>query len=291
MKDVGVPLLRPGLTLQQVDEFARKARWQVHCGDARAHRARCLDGRYKPGAGVIAMPGADIGVLAIAFAGVSSLPDHVGGIIDAEQLAAIVFGVVGGMLNFSYHTDRPSLAGQADRYDGCSYCRLLVSKPALFAPYSLDAVQLTKLHQILGGLEREHIKPDILRGGHDEGAVLFVQNVRDLDNCEMLSPDEIRRSQKLWVLDNYAVLRGIGRRRAFVYQRDLAESRIAELADALGRVINADVGLLDLMRRRLQEIGNLHVSRVLKDLAGDLPFFNVFIDAESGAIAKPERIV
>jgi hypothetical protein len=44
------------LTSKQVEEFAGKARWQVHCDDTRAHRARCLDGRYKPGAGVIAMP-------------------------------------------------------------------------------------------------------------------------------------------------------------------------------------------------------------------------------------------
>ena len=29
-------------------------------------------------------------------------------------------------------------------------------------------------------LEREHVKPDVLRGGHDELAVLQVQNVHDL---------------------------------------------------------------------------------------------------------------
>jgi len=291
MKAFGFPPRRPVLTFKQVDEFARKARWQVRCDDARAHRARCLDGRYKPGAGVIAIPGADTGVLAIALAGVASFSAHGSRTIDAEQLAEIVFGVVGGMPNFSYHTDRPSLAEGPDRYAGCSYCRLLVNDPALFAPYSLDAIQLMKLRQTLRGLEREHIKPDILRGGHDEGAVLFVQNVHNLANCEMLSPDEIRRSQKLWVLDNYAVLRGVGRRRAFVYQRDLAENRISELAGALAKAINADTRLSALVRGLLQDIGNLHVSRALKHLAGDLPFYNVFIDAQSGAVAKPERIV
>src|SRR5438045_607761 len=58
---------RGTLTSKQVAEFAAKARWQVHCDDTRAHRARCLDGRYKPGAGVIAMPGADVGVLALGL--------------------------------------------------------------------------------------------------------------------------------------------------------------------------------------------------------------------------------
>jgi hypothetical protein len=37
---------RGTLTSKQVAEFAAKARWQVHFDDTRAHRARCLDGRY-----------------------------------------------------------------------------------------------------------------------------------------------------------------------------------------------------------------------------------------------------
>ena len=86
-------------------------------------------------------------------------------------------------------------------------------------------------------------------------------------------------------------MRGVGRRRAFVYQRDLAENRISELAGALAKAINADTRLSELMRGLLQDIGNLHVSRALKHLAGDLPFYNVFIDVQSGAVAEPERIV
>src|SRR5262245_3507405 len=113
---VAVAAWRQGLTSKQVEEFARKARWQIHCDDARAHRARCLDGRYKPGAGVIAMPGADAGVLAVALAALPALGEGIAASIGADHLTQIVFGVVGGMSNFSYHTDRPSLAAGADRY-------------------------------------------------------------------------------------------------------------------------------------------------------------------------------
>src|SRR6185436_18347834 len=100
----------------QVEEFARKARWQVHCDDMRAHRARCLDGRYKPGAGVIAMPGADIGVLACALIVAKWFAKRFDRTIAADDLREVVCGVVGGMPNFSYHTDRPSLTTGSDRY-------------------------------------------------------------------------------------------------------------------------------------------------------------------------------
>jgi hypothetical protein len=46
-------VLSTALSYRQVEEFARKVRWEVRCDDPRAHRSRCLDGRYKPGAGVI----------------------------------------------------------------------------------------------------------------------------------------------------------------------------------------------------------------------------------------------
>jgi hypothetical protein len=210
--------------------------------------------------------------------------------ISTEELCQTVFGVVGGAPNFSYHTDRISLSSVADRSDGCSYCRLLSTRPKLFSPYVLDVDQLPTLRRILEGLEREHVKPDVLRGGHDEMAVLLVQNVRDLADCVPLIPNEIRRAKKLWVLDNYAVLRGVGRRRTFVYQRDLAEARISALADALGRSIKADADLLDRLRVLLQKIAAVHVSRTLRQLAQDLPVYNVFIDAETGDIGEPERV-
>lgn len=56
------------LSRSRVDAFVRKARWQVRGNDRRLRGARRLDGRYVPGAGVIAMPGADVGLLAIAHA-------------------------------------------------------------------------------------------------------------------------------------------------------------------------------------------------------------------------------
>lgn len=197
--------------------------------------------------------------------------------------------MVGGASNFSYHTDRMSLSNPTDRYDGCSYCRLLKTRPKLFSPYALNVDQLATLNHILEGLEREHVKPDVLRGGHDEMAVLQVQNVHDLTNCVPLGPGEIRRAKKLWVLDNYAVLRGVGRRRTFVYQRDLAEARISALADALGRSIKADADLLDRLQILLPKIAAIHVRRTLRQLARDLPVYNVFIDAETGEIGEPER--
>ena len=121
-------------------------------------------------------------------------------------------------------------------------------------------------------------------------AVLLVQNVRNVVDCVPLGPDELRRARKLWVLDNYAVLRGIGRRRTFVYQRDLAEARFLALADALGNSVRAGADLRAELRDLLQDIAAVHISRTLRQLARGLPAYNVFIDAVTGEIGEPERV-
>jgi hypothetical protein len=276
------------LTARQVHEFACKARWEVHCEDTRANRSRCLDGRYKPGAGVIAMPGADAGLLAIGLIGARWIADTCGRAIDDNDLTALVLRVVGGKPNFSFHTDRASLAIDAHRLDGCSYCRLLATSPDLFEPYPLDNGQVAALGGTLASLELEHVKPDILRGGHDECVVLIAHNVRSLATCEPLSSEEIDRSRRLWVLDNYAVLRGTGRRRAFVYQEDLAQWRVDALADALARSLALAPAEGQAVRGLLQEVGELHASRTLAHLAPALPVYDIFIDARTGEVAEPE---
>jgi hypothetical protein len=277
------------LAARQIYEFANKARWEVRREDPRAHRSRCLDGRYKPGAGIIAMPGADAGLLAIGLLGAQWIARVHGRAIEPPALCALVLGVVGGRQNFSYHTDRAALAGELHRFDGCSYCRLLAISPELFAPYGLHRQQLAILQEILGLLEQDHVKPDILRGGHDECAVLVAQNVRSLSGCVPLSSEEIRRARTLWVLDNYAVLRGTGRRRAFVYQRDLAQSRIDALAQALAQTLMPGLQGSHEIRDMLKEMAELHARRALEHLAPGLPVYDIFIDAHSGEVGEPER--
>jgi hypothetical protein len=235
------------------------------------------------------MPGADIGVLACALIVAKWFAKRFDRTIAADDLREVVFGVVGGMPNFSYHTDRPSLTTGSDRYQGCSYCRLLATQSASFRPYDLDGNQLAALQQTLEGLEGMYVKPDVLRGGHDEVAVLFIRNVHDLRNCEPLSFDEIRRAPKFWVLDNYAVLRGTGRRRAFVYQRDLAETRLARLASGLAKSLGLSASRTAELRKIVGDVGTLHVHRALQHLARGLPFYNILIDVRSGEIGEPER--
>jgi hypothetical protein len=285
-----VPELRRALTLKQIEEFASKARWEVRQEDMRANRSRCMDGRYKPGAGVIAMPGADAGLLAIGLVAAQRIAKRFGETIPDQELCEIVFGAIGGRNNFSYHTDRMSFAGDQNRFDGCSYCRLLTDRPRLFKPYTLEERQLAILQAMLNVLEAEHVKPDILRGGHDECAVLVVQNVRSLSNYDAIAPDELRRLKKLWVLDNYAVLRGLGRKRAFVFQRDLAQARIDAVASGLAQTLRPSLEASDEVRALVEDIAAVHFRRALEQLASDLPFYNIFIDAKTGDIGEAERI-
>jgi hypothetical protein len=283
-------VLNTALTYRQVEEFARKARWEVRCDDPRAHRSRCLDGRYKPGAGVIAMPGADAGLLAIGLAAMREMHSRCGSVMSRAELTNITLHVVGGKQNFSYHTDRTSLAHHESRLDGCSHCRLLACRPGLFAPYSLDSSEIDALQTTLTWLESEHVKPDILRGNHDECAVLIVQNVHNLTRCEPLTAAEIRHARRLWVLDNYAVLRGAGRKRAFVFQRDLARARIDVLAAGLAMAFQPNTGALTDMGDLMDQIAEVHFTRTLKHLASHLPFYNIFIDAHTGEVGVPERL-
>jgi hypothetical protein len=286
VKSLGPPT---ALSPAQVEEFARKARWEVRRDDFRARRSRCLDGRYKPGAGVIAMPGADAGLLAIALAATGSKPSFGAAELSPADVCAIVYESIGGAHNFSYHTDRVSSSNDATRFDGCSHCRLLATKPALFGPFALDARRVAAMRAALAALERQHVKPDILRGGHDECAVLVVSNVRDTHACEPLAPEELRRAAGLWVLDNYAVLRGVGRRRAFVYQRDLVECRTDDLATGFAKALSLRrEGAVDL-RWLLRRIAASHFNCTIRHLAPRLPFYNVCIDVKTGAIASIER--
>jgi hypothetical protein len=214
-----------------------------------------------------------------------------GNVISRAQLADIILHVVGGKQNFSYHTDRISLARDASRLDGCSHCRLLASQPGLFAPYALDASETDALHSTLTWLESVHVKPDTLRGNHDECAVLIVQNVHSLARCEPLTAAEVRRARRLWVLDNYAVLRGAGRKRAFVFQRDLARARIDALAVGLATSLPPNAGTLTDMVDLLDRIAQVHFTRTLKHLAPHLPFYNLFIDAHTDGVGEPERLI
>jgi hypothetical protein len=90
------------LTPTQIEEFAHKARWEVRQEDMRANRSRCMDGRYKPGAGVIAMPGADVGLLAIGLVAAESIARRSGRTVPDQELYEIVFDAIGGRSNFSY---------------------------------------------------------------------------------------------------------------------------------------------------------------------------------------------
>jgi hypothetical protein len=281
---------RSTLNRRQVAEFARKARWEVRADDPRAHRSRCLDGRYKPGAGVIAMPGADAGLLAIGIAALREMRARRWSVMSRADVIDVTLQVVGGKGNFSYHTDRASLAHEEARLDGCSHCRLLAGRRDLFAPFALDQSDADALHAALTWLESEHVKPDILRGNHDECAVLIIQNVHNLAHCEPLSAAEIRSASRLWVLDNYAVLRGTGRIRAYIFQRDLALARIDLLAESLAKASPTNTATASEMVSLFEEIARVHFTRTLEQLASHLPFYNIFIDAYTGEVGEPERL-
>lgn len=276
------------LSRSRVDEFVRKARWQVRSNDPRLRRARCLDGRYMPGAGVIAMPGADVGLLAIAHAAAPVVGEMLGRKSSAEEIAQAVLDAVGGPANFSYHTDRAFSGSGPRRVLGCGYCRLLFEQGKSFAPAALENWQLALLLDMLEGLHKEHVKPDVVRGGHDEAAVLVVRNVHDLHDCIPLSADDIARAPSLWVLDNYAVLRGIGRKRAFILQCDLFEARISTLAGAWMNLSGGKADARDSIEPMLQDIGAVHVARSLDHLAPGLPRYDVFLDVDTGeALVQP----
>jgi hypothetical protein len=119
--------------------------------------SRCIDGRYPniDSLPALAMPGADIGQLAV----IMSTANTYGFEIDLERAYQSFVEVIGGEKNFQFHTH-------------CGYYDQIQIDPKA---YNLEVDQLIFIKEKLELLKKLGVQEFLLSGDHNEGAVVQIR--------------------------------------------------------------------------------------------------------------------
>jgi len=244
------------LNSTQMQLLLKENRYQVN--EVNKFLSRCIDGRYKNSFDLpaLALPGADLGELALIIA----CANDFGLEIDYEKVFQILIKVVGGIKNFSYHTD--------SHYGGLALgCGHFAQIGKNFVAYNLKKNDIEFLEEKLKFLRKEGVLPTVLEGSHDEAAILIVKGNFGIQPRFTIETDEGKKEVSV-----------------FVYQRTLVDKRHRVLANKL--IEDKAIKLFNNLDEEylyevLSEEGENHLLETFNSLASDLPLFEVIFD-ESG---------
>lgn len=225
--------------------------------------SRCIDGRYENKSKVksqkskveenlpaLAIPGADLGELALLIA----CANDFGLEVDYEKVFQSLVEVIGGLKNFSYHTDFHH-GGLAL---GCGHFSQILKD---FVAYNLQKRDIKFLEEKLKFLQRNSVLPVILEGNHDEGAILIVKGNFGVYPRFVIETEEGKKEVSI-----------------FVYHQTLVDERHRLLVKRL--IDNKAIKLFDgLDQEYLYEVlsqeAENHLLETVNRLAFDLPIFKV----------------
>ena len=217
--------------------------------------SRCIDGRYKNNSKLpaLALPGGDLGQLALVIA----CANDFGLEIDYEKVFQSLIKVVGGIKNFSYHTD----SHHGGLALGCGHFGQMLKD---FVAYNLQKKDIEFLEEKLKFLKKEGVLPAVLEGNHDEGAILIVKGNFGILPRFIIDTDEGKKEVSV-----------------FVYQQTLVDERHRVLAKKL--IENKAVKLFNNLDEEylyeiLSEEGENHLLETVNRLVSDLPLFEVIFD-------------
>lgn len=250
---------KPILNKTQVDSLIRENRYKVT--DQNKFLSRCIDGRYQnePKLAPLAIPGADIGELAIIFA----MANNFGFEIDEEKAFQSLIKTVGGVKNFQlhsdHHTDKSVVGG------GCGHWKQINLDPQA---YSLNKDQVDFIAKKLIEVKQAGAQEIVLEGEHLEGAVLQVKG-----NYSILPRSSIVDGGKEKITE------------VFVYQGTLVDARHRTLANALLK--NGAIKLVsgqteENLYTALSETVEAHLFETVKRLALGLPIFLIDFKDDGG---------
>lgn len=155
--------------------------------------SRCIDGRYEntDNLPALAIPGADIGELALIFA----TANNFGFDVDYEKVYQSLVKVIGGEENFQYHTDHHGAVGVPA--SGCGHFKQI--KLDLKA-YDLTNQDLQFLEKKLMEIKKNNRAQEVvLEGDHIEGAILQIKGNWGVYPRYFLETDEGRRKVEVFV--------------------------------------------------------------------------------------------
>lgn len=222
-------------------------------------RSRCIDGRYPNSieTPALAVPGADTGALAFLYAAANTC----GFQVDPDRSFAALNKIIGGVKNFSFHTDSRSYKlGET----GCGHIKCMTNSQEA---YSLTDVDMQVLNRQLEFARQNGATETILQGDHQEAAVLQIKGKWGVQ------PQGYFESE-----------RGPLGIQVFVFHSSLVDSRNKEWARLL--VENKAVELPDgldeeYLYQMISSTAEDHLMETAGKLAKGLPMFEVVFD-ESG---------
>ncbi len=211
--------------------------------------SRCIDGRYPHQVGLapVALPGADVGQMAIVVAASRTF----GLELDKQKTFEVIEAIDGGLQNVHDHTDD---LHEANQYcAGCGHIGLLIHDPVR---YGLEASDMSSILELFA----HDVKPDMLHGAHHESAIVYLDGAV---NWSIYSQDES--------LSAFVVTRSLVNGR----HRSLAQSLIdsgAILTTPQEPELEAET-LYDFLSDTFDD----HVLATLSHLAPTLPQFEIHI--------------
>jgi hypothetical protein len=241
------------LNSSQIQLLVKENRYQVD--EKNKFLSRCIDGRYKNNSKLppLALPGGDLGQLALIIA----CANDFGLEIDYEKVFQSLIKVIGGIKNFSYHTD----SHHGGLALGCGHFTQILKD---FVAYNLQKKDIKFLEEKLKFLKKEEVLPTVLEGNHDEGAILILKGNFGIFPRFIIETEEGQKEVS-----------------TFVYQKTLVDERHRVLVKKL--IEDKAVKLFDNLDEEylyevLSEEGEIHLLETVNRLASDLPLFEVIFD-------------
>lgn len=248
------------LSKEKAREFVKKNSYEIPEGPSRL-AARCVDGRYdgKDILPPLARAGGDVGYLMAGLAAVRRLALE----LPADEVLDAIIQSIGGIQNFSLHTDTHAANDKVGVRMGCGHFKN-ASKD--FETYGLTSGDIDFINESLAYLIQQGTKEIVLEGSHSEQAVFIINS-----KTHSLKPMAADGTQ------------------AFVYHKTLDGERIALIADILAKKLEErkpNPKEEDIVKA-LQEASDAQLAETVRRLADGLPVYTIDI-AKGGKITFEE---
>lgn len=225
---------------------------------------RCFVGRYEntPQLPAISMPGGDIGNLAILYAAANIY----GFQIDYDKALNIFLDLIGGVQNFSLHTE---VRDQSHSLDGCDHTSFLKNNTDL---YDLTNEQIKILEAQLAFVTNKHAQTKVLSDRKSEEAVVIVTG------SKALYPQYHFMSESGTVSGNIYIFH-----RTFIEQRN--REFIKKLLEYSAIQFNIYMNE-EYLLEALTEVSENHFFETIKKLPSHIPLYAVEFGEQNNFIVE-----
>lgn len=239
----------------QVNDLILQNKYPVD--QSRKFISRCIDGRYEyiVGLPALALPGGELGQLAIIYAAANDY----GFVIDHEKVFMVVCEVIGGIKNFSVHSDTNTYSLKT----GCGHAKALHSNPSA---YSLTEKDISLLDTQISYVAEHGARETVVHGDHHEGAMITIRGSYGV--------------YPRYDIDVGGIIRTI---ETFVFHQSLVDERHKVIAKKLveeGAVTLVEGCDEEYLYTVLTEMTDVHLLETAKCLAKGLPMYAVVFKNE-----------